>query len=218
MTLLRNNFRHSRFRSVVTGFLVAVLAYPLYADTVETYRDRISGDEACRAGDFPSGASFYHNYRKLAEKNMDAASVRDAYEREIDALIRAGLGDRAESVLNGYVKVCSKEVDSTSVALWRTNIRILQNRIPEADIDFVEKRQAMPPSLAGECAADPFYVAKGGVHFRRASANALLTIFEGGHDSNFPAGFEFLSRQRKGAKADFSIPDRADGTSAELTK
>lgn len=133
MTLLRNNFRHSRFRSVVTGFLVAVLAYPLYADTVETYRDRISGDEACRAGDFPSGASFYHNYRKLAEKNMDAASVRDAYEREIDALIRAGLGDRAESVLNGYVKVCSKEVDSTSVALWRTNIRILQNRIPEAE-------------------------------------------------------------------------------------
>lgn len=93
-----------------------------------------------------------------------------------------------------------------------------KDRIPEADIAFVEKRQAMPPSLAGECAADPFYVAKGGVHFRRASANALLTIFEGGHDSNFPAGFEFLSRQRKGAKADFSIPDRADGTSAELTK
>ena len=70
----------------------------------------------------------------------------------------------------------------------------------------------------GECAADPFYAAKGGVHFRRASANALLTVFEGGHDINFPAGVEFLSRQRKGAKADFTIPASANGASVELTK
>ena len=93
-----------------------------------------------------------------------------------------------------------------------------KDRIPEADIAFVEKTRAMPLSLARESAADPFYAAKGGVHFRRASANALLTVFEGGHDSNFSAGFEFLSRQRKGAKADFSIPARADGTSVELSK
>ena len=53
---------------------------------------------------------------------------------------------------------------------------------------------------------------------RRASANALLTVFEGGHDINFPAGVEFLSRQRKGAKADFTIPASANGASVELTK
>ena len=93
-----------------------------------------------------------------------------------------------------------------------------KDRIPEEDIALVEKTQAMPPSLAGECAADPFYAAKGGVHFRRASANALLTIFEGGHDINFPAGVEFLSRQRKGAKADFTSPASANGASVELTK
>ena len=93
-----------------------------------------------------------------------------------------------------------------------------KDRIPEEDIALVENTQAMPPSLAGECAADPFYAAKGGVHFRRASANALLTVFEGGHDINFPAGVEFLSRQRKGAKADFTIPASANGASVELTK
>ena len=135
MILLRNNFRHIRVLPVVTGFLLTVLVQPLYAVTGmgENYRDRISGDEACRAGDFSSGASFYRNYRQQAEQNKDMNSVRDAYEREVDALIRAGLGDRAESVLDGYVKVCSKDLDSTSVALWRADIRILQRRITEAE-------------------------------------------------------------------------------------
>ena len=130
MTFLRNIIRHNGLKPVATGLILAFCTCISAAE----YRDRVSGDEACRSGDFPSGASFYRNYRKLAEKEQDTDAIRDAFEREIDALIRAGLGDEAESVLTQYEKTYkSDDVDSTSVALWRTNIRILQGRINDAE-------------------------------------------------------------------------------------
>lgn len=139
MTLLRNIFRHNGLKSVMSGLILAVCTITLAeepgtAAANRLYRDRVSGDEACRAGDFPSGASFYRNYRLLAEKNRDTASIRDAYEREIDALIRAGLGNEADNVLKKYEKTFKASgLDSTSVALWRAGIRILQNRMTEAE-------------------------------------------------------------------------------------
>ena len=130
MTFLRNIIRHNGLKPVATGLILVFCV----CMTATEYRDRVSGDEACRSGDFPSGASFYRNYRKLAEKQQDSDALRDAFEREIDALIRAGLGNEAESVLNQYEKKYdSGNVDSTSVALWRANIRILQNRAGEGE-------------------------------------------------------------------------------------
>lgn len=130
MTFLRNMIRHNWLKPAVFGLFLIFCASMSAAE----YRDRVSGDEACRSGDFPSGASFYRNYRKIAEKQQDTDAVRDAFEREIDALIRAGLGNEAESVLKQYEKAyASDNVDSASVALWRANIRILQDNINEAE-------------------------------------------------------------------------------------
>ena len=91
------------------------------------------------------------------------------------------------------------------------------DRISEADINHVEKNQAVPVALAfkGE---DPFYDASRYIHLRRTSANVRLTVFEGGHAGNYAAGFDFLARQRKGRKADWSLPDKGSGDSMALTK
>ena len=84
------------------------------------------------------------------------------------------------------------------------------DRISEEDIAYFEANQAVPPSLASKW-PDPFYSEKTRIHFRRTSGLARLTIFEGGHGGPFSAGFDFLSRQRKGAPADWSLPSSAGG-------
>ena len=60
--------------------------------------------------------------------------------------------------------------------------------------------------------------AKNVIHLRRTSGCARLTIFEGGHGGNFAAGFDFLSRQRKGRAADWSLPAAAAGDDMSLGK
>lgn len=92
-----------------------------------------------------------------------------------------------------------------------------KDRISEADIAFIEANQAVPEALAFKD-ADPFYNEKTRVHLRRTSGCVRLTIFEGGHGGNFPAGLDFLSRQRKGAPADWTLPAKGSGGSTELTR
>ncbi|MBR2427188.1 MAG: tetratricopeptide repeat protein [Lentisphaeria bacterium] len=135
MILLRNKLRHNGILPVVTGFLLTIFACTLDAETgITHYRDRVSGDDACKAGDFTTGASFYRSYRREAEDNRDSKAIRDAYEREIDAWIRAGLGNSADTLLDQYKKAYpAAELDSTSIALWRADIRILQDRLDEAE-------------------------------------------------------------------------------------
>jgi hypothetical protein len=51
--------------------------------------------------------------------------------------------------------------------------------------------------------------------FRRSSGNVRVTVFEGGHDSEPSASLEWLTRQRKGQPADFSLgPYKAGGAGA----
>ena len=57
------------------------------------------------------------------------------------------------------------------------------------------------------------------MYIRATSANARLTVFEGGHGGNYPAGLDFLSRQVKGRKADMSLPEKAAAAKIErITK
>ena len=91
------------------------------------------------------------------------------------------------------------------------------DRIGEADIASIEKDQAVPDALAF-AGRDPFYGESRRIHLRRTSANVRLTVFEGGHDGNYAAGFDFLSRQRKGHSADWTIPAQGSGDSMSLTK
>ena len=85
-----------------------------------------------------------------------------------------------------------------------------KDRVSEDDIAYIEKNQAVPPSLAAKW-TDPFYTEKSRIHFRRTSGNVRLTIFEGGHGGPFSAGFDFLSRQRKGEPADWTLPATGKG-------
>lgn len=89
--------------------------------------------------------------------------------------------------------------------------------ISEKDIAEIEKKRAVPSSLARGDTSDPQYAKGAGVLLRRNSANACLVIFDGGHDINFPAGLDFLSRQCRGSRADWSVPDKATAASQALT-
>ena len=90
--------------------------------------------------------------------------------------------------------------------------------ISEEDIDATERDRRIPRTIAGETVVDPFYPEKIKIHFRRTSDNVQLTIFEGGHAGNFAAGYEFLSRQRKGCPADWSLPAKAHGAEEKLAR
>jgi pimeloyl-ACP methyl ester carboxylesterase len=90
--------------------------------------------------------------------------------------------------------------------------------IPEKEISFIEKKRAIPTSLDKGELRDPQYANGRGVLMRRNSANACLVIFDGGHDMNYPAGLDFLSKQCRGKKADWTLPNAASGKSQALTR
>lgn len=91
------------------------------------------------------------------------------------------------------------------------------DRLSEEEIDRIEKTQAVPPALAFT-GKDPFYGESRRIHLRRTSANVRLTLFEGGHDMNYAAGIDFLARQRKGAKADWTLPAQGRSDIEKLNK
>lgn len=90
--------------------------------------------------------------------------------------------------------------------------------VSEEGIRSIEADQAIPESLKSESAADPFYGEKMRIHFRRTSGNVRLTLFEGGHSMNFPAGLDFMKRQRKGCPADWKLPAMGIGNMECLGK
>jgi predicted peptidase len=91
-------------------------------------------------------------------------------------------------------------------------------QISAEDINFMVREQKIPATLAAEIQADP--ERQKATLFRRTSGNARVTVFEGGHDSEPSAALEWLSRQRKGQAADWSLgrkPNQA-GPALELSK
>jgi hypothetical protein len=65
------------------------------------------------------------------------------------------------------------------------------------------RERKIPAILAAETQADP--ERQKTVLFRRISGNARVTVFEGGHESESSAGVLWLSRQRRGQPADWSL-------------
>ena len=91
-------------------------------------------------------------------------------------------------------------------------------QVAAVDIGFMVRERKIPASLATETQIDP--ERQKATLFRRASGNARVTVFEGGHDSESSAGVLWLSRQRKGQPADFSLgadPGQA-GAATEVSK
>jgi hypothetical protein len=79
----------------------------------------------------------------------------------------------------------------------------LDKQVPAECISYMVLERKIPASLAAETQADP--ERQKAVLFRRASGNARVTVFEGGHESESSAGVLWLSRQRQGQPADFSL-------------
>jgi len=93
-----------------------------------------------------------------------------------------------------------------------------EDRVSETDIATIERTEQVPSALAFSDPPDPFYPERMRIHFRRTSDNVRFTLFEGGHGGNFQAGLDFLSRQRKGRPADWTLPATARAREEALGK
>lgn len=96
------------------------------------YPDKESGDRALAAMDYGTAASFYRRYRATAEQAGDAASVKDAYACELDAMILANLADPAQKLLDEYRKKIPL-LDEKAVKLWQAEIHLIRRKTDEAD-------------------------------------------------------------------------------------
>jgi pimeloyl-ACP methyl ester carboxylesterase len=76
-------------------------------------------------------------------------------------------------------------------------------QVSAEDIAFMVREQKIPAGLASETQVDP--EREKATLFRRSSGNARVTVFEGGHESESGAAVLWLSRQRKGQPADWSL-------------
>lgn len=132
-----------------------------------TYPDLESGDRARAAGEYGAAASFYRQYRAKAEQNGDAEARKDAYARELDALILANLADSAGKLLDEYRAAFPQTLDPKSVSLWQAEILLLQRRTDDAD----KLLQKLIPSLEK---LDPGY-------YRALSCAAFVAELKGDH-------------------------------------
>jgi acetyl esterase/lipase len=93
-------------------------------------------------------------------------------------------------------------------------IRAFNRLVPENSavgenvIGYIEKNEKVPPDLVFT-GSDPFYGHEKRIHMRRTAGNARLTVFEGGHQDNYPAAIDFLSRQSLGGRVDWALPEKA---------
>ena len=83
-----------------------------------------------------------------------------------------------------------------------------EDRIPEADISFIEENEKIPSHLAAK-EGDPAYGSHA-ILLRKQSRKVRLTIFEGRHDMFFETAFDWLGRQAAGHPADFSAGQPLD--------
>ena len=97
-----------------------------------SYPDRESGDRARAEGEYGTASSFYRLYRAKAEQNGDAEARKDAYARELDALILANLAESAQKLLEEY-RAAFPQLSANSVNLWQAEIFLLQRRADDAD-------------------------------------------------------------------------------------
>ena len=134
-----------------------------------TYPDMESGDRARAAGEYGAAASFYRQYRAKAEQNGDSASRKDAYARELDALILANLAESAGRLLDEYRAAFPQSQDPKSVTLWQAEIYLLQRRTDDAD----KLLQKLIPSLEK---LDPSY-------YRALSCAAFVAELKGDHET-----------------------------------
>jgi len=161
------------------------------------------------------------NYAKMMEKSCGGVPSKRGWEYMLRSPL-SWLGRAKDAGVPAYICTGIHDGWQGSVPVGHS-IRAFnaladsKDRITEDEIAYIEKKQTVPSSLAFD-GKDPLYGEKHRVHLRRTSANVRLTLFEGGHDGNFAAGFDFLSRQRKGRKADWTLPEQGQDDCGILTR
>ena len=92
-----------------------------------------------------------------------------------------------------------------------------KDRISEETIRYMAQNEAVPAAerFAGN---DPFYGGRGPVLLRRTSGNVQYTVFKGAHGGNEAAALWWLARQRRGVRADWTLPKTAVSGYREFTK
>ena len=133
-----------------------------------SYPDKDSGDRARADAEYGAAASFYRQYRAKAERNGDSEARKDAYARELDALILANLADSATKLLDEY-RAAFPQLNANSVNLWRAEIFLLQRRADDAD----KLLKKLIPSLEK---LDPGY-------YRALSCAAFVAELKGDHET-----------------------------------
>ena len=115
------------------------------AATVLPDGDLRAGDNAFARQDFPVAVSFYTKYLQNAEKQQNAAAVKTAYERLLDALVMSKLPVLAGEYLDRYEKRFPGD-NAVEIAMWRGDILFQSRKYREAAALY----RKLMPSLAGQ--------------------------------------------------------------------
>ena len=110
-------------------------------------RDRKAGDRAFAAKDYAVAASFYGRYLEDARKIGSPDTMRDAYERLIDALVLGRMPDLAEKTLQDF-ETAFPGANPLSITMWRGDILSQRGRYEDA-------RKIYERILPGLSAKDP---------------------------------------------------------------
>jgi dipeptidyl aminopeptidase/acylaminoacyl peptidase len=161
------------------------------------------------------------NYDKMLEKSCGGAPglMTEAEYRHRSPLFHLAAAKGVPLDINTGIHDGHTGSVPVSHSLRAFNVLAATDKqISDEDIDFMVREQKIPAALAAETQNDP--ERQKATLFRRASGNARVTVFEGGHDSEPSAALEWLSRQRKGQPADWSLgqkPGKA-GAATEVSK
>ena len=110
-------------------------------------RDRKAGDRAFAAKDYAVAASFYGRYLEDAKKIGGQETMRDAYERLIDALVLGRMPDLAEKTLQEF-ETAFPGANPLSITMWRGDILSQRGR-------YADARKIYERILPGLPAKDP---------------------------------------------------------------
>jgi pimeloyl-ACP methyl ester carboxylesterase len=154
-----------------------------------------------------------NNYAKMLEQSCGGApgSATEAEYRHRSPLFHLAAAKGVPLDINTGIHDGHTGSVPVSHSLRAFNVLALPDKqISTEDIDFMVREQKIPAALAAEKQDDP--ERQKAVLFRRNSGNARVTVFEGGHDSESSAAVLWLSRQRKGQPADWSLGQAVRGS------
>ena len=101
------------------------------SDKPGAYRGKLEGDAAMAGHDYAVAASFYAEYRASAARGNDLQALKDAFERQVDALILAKLPDMASKAIAEF-ESSFPSLDADSLGMWKADALTLSGRYKEA--------------------------------------------------------------------------------------